>query len=385
MTTLTRRHFIVTASLWGASACAGPLTSPRPAARVGRAGLPADLRPTPNAGFDAWVTGFRARARAAGITDATLSAGFANAGYLPGVVTRDNTQIEKRRTFEDYLSIAASDKRVANGRAALSRYRSTLDAIEARYGVEAEIVAAIWGMESSFGTRRGDIPVVSATATLAYAGRRKQFYEGQLVGALKILQRGDVDAGRLTGSWAGAMGHTQFIPTSYLAFAVDFTGDGRRDVWSDDPSDALASTAAYLAKNGWVRGLPWGAEAGPGAPSGRRIQPQPGGPSFVVTKNHAVLKRYNNSDSYAIGIGHLADRIAGGGPIQGRFPPDANGMSKSDRQKLQRLLTRAGFDTDGSDGVIGPDTQAAIRAYQASVGLPVNGQASLELLARLGG
>ncbi len=348
------------------------------------AGLADDLRPVPNAGYDAWVAAFKSRAAAQGISANTLAQGFRGAGYLPGVVRRDRNQTEFKRSLEDYLAIAASEERVSKGRAAFARHRSTLTAIEARYGVAAEIVAAVWGLESFFGERRGNVPVVSATSTLAYDGRRGAFFEKQLVAALKILQNGDVSAGGLTGSWAGAMGHTQFIPTSYQAFAVDFNGDGRRDIWSDDPTDALASTAAYLARNGWQKGLKWGGELGDmPASAGSILQPQPGGPKFVVTRNFNALKRYNNSDSYAIGVGHLADRIAGGGPLRGSFPPDANGLTKDDRMELQRRLTARGFDTDGADGVIGPNSRKAISAYQQSVGLPATGEPSIDLLRRL--
>lgn len=344
--------------------------------------LPSDLRPSPNAGYDAWVASFRARAGNSGISNATLAAGFRNTGYLPGVVTRDRNQTEFSRTLEDYLAIAASDERVAKGRAAFARHRTTLSALEARYGVDAEIITAIWGLESFYGERRGNVSVISATSTLAYDGRRGRFFEQQLVAALKILQNGDITADRLTGSWAGAMGHTQFIPTSYEAFAVDYTGDGRRDIWSDDPSDSLASTAAYLERNGWARGVRWGAEAGSGT-TGTVIQPQAGGPRFAVTQNFRAIKRYNNSDSYAIGVGHLADRIGGGGPLRGQFPPDANGLTKDDRIALQQRLTAAGFDTQGADGVIGPNTESAIRAYQSAQGLPATGQPSQDLLRRL--
>jgi hypothetical protein len=180
------------------------------------------------------------------------------------------------------------------------------------------------------------------------------------------------------------MGHTQFIPTSYQAFAVDFNGDGRRDIWSDNPADSLASTAAYLARNGWTKGRKWGGEVGNGAPAGSIIQPQAGGPKFAVTSNFRVIKRYNNSDSYAIGVGHLADRIAGGGPIRGDFPPDANGLTKKDRVRLQQRLTAKGFDTDGADGVIGPKSREAISAYQRSIGVNPTGEPSVELLRSLG-
>ena len=284
--------------------------------------VPDDLQPVRNANYDAWVRGFRARAANQGISQSTLDAGFRGAGYLPGVVKRDRNQTEFNPTLEDYLAIAASDERVTKGRAAFARHRGTLNAIEAKYGVPAQIVAAIWGLESFFGERRGDVSVVAATSTLAFDGRRGQFFEGQLIAALRILQSGDISAQDLKGSWAGAMGHTQFIPTSYQAFAVDFTGDGRRDIWSDDPSDALASTAAYLAKNGWKSGLRWGGEVGNGAPDGTIIQPQAGGPRFAVTANFRAIKRYNNSDAYAMGVGHLSDRIAGGRPIRASFPPD---------------------------------------------------------------
>ncbi|MEP1354764.1 MAG: lytic murein transglycosylase [Tateyamaria sp.] len=378
---LTRRTALLTLGAFGLAACSTGGGSGAPANSTGGA-LPADLRPTPNAAYDAWVRSFRGRAGAQGLSDSTLAAGFRGTGYLPGVVKRDRNQVEFSRTLEDYLSIAASDERVSKGRAAYSRHRDTLAAVEQRYGVAPEIVTAIWGLESFFGERRGSVPVVSATSTLAFDGRRGAFFEKQLVAALKILQSGDVAASDLKGSWAGAMGHTQFIPTSYQAFAVDFTGDGRRDIWSDDPSDSLASTAAYLSRNGWTRGLKWGTE-GPGP--GRSLTPQPGGPTFSVTSNFNVIKRYNNSDSYAIGVGHLADRIAGGGPIRASFPPDKYGLVKDQRISLQERLTARGFDTGGADGVIGPKSRTAISAYQTSIGVEATGDPSLALLQSLGG
>lgn len=381
--TFSRRTFVVGLGAFGLSACGGTGTlGPRASnASTTSGGLPADLRPTPNAGWDAWVASFRARASAQGISAATLNAGFRGAGYLPGCIKRDRNQTEFKRSLEDYLAIAASDERITKGRAAFARHKGTLQALEGRYGVDAEIICAIWGLESFYGERRGDVPVISATSTLAYDGRRGAFFEKQLIAALKILQNGDTTPGRLTGSWAGAMGHTQFIPTSYQAFAVDYTGDGRRDIWSDDPTDSLASTAAYLAKNGWSRGTRWGGEVGNGAPQGSVIQPQPGGPKFAVTSNFRAIKRYNNSDAYAIGVGHLADRIGGAGPLRTPFPPDKYGLTKDDRVALQKGLTRAGFDTDGADGVIGPNSRKAIEAYQASKGLPVTGNPSPELLS----
>lgn len=378
---LSRRQFGLGAAILSLSACGG-VSGIRSEDAGDADALPSDLRPVPNAGYDAWVASFRGRAGQQGISQATLDAAFRGTGYLPGVVKRDRNQTEFKRSLEDYLSIAASEERVRQGRAALARERSTLSAIEDRYGVEAEIVTAVWGLESFYGTRRGNVPVISATSTLAYDGRRGAFFEKQLLAALRILQNGDVTPARMTGSWAGAMGHTQFIPTSYQSFAVDFTGDGRRDIWSEDPSDALASAAAYLSRNGWTRGQRWGREV-PAGTSGRVLQPQPGGPRFAVNSNFQVIKRYNNSDAYAIGVGHLADRIGGAGPLETEFPPDAYGLTKEDRIALQRGLTNRGFDTGGADGVIGPDTREALRAYQVNRGLPVTGEPSVELLRGL--
>ena len=378
---ISRRLFGLGLAGLGLAACGG--AAPGRRAAVAPTGLPDDLRPSPNDAYDAWVAAFRGRAASQGIAQPTLTTAFRGTGYLPGVVTRDRNQTEVTRTLEDYLSITVSDERVRRGRAALAQHRRTLEAIADRFGVEPGIVTAIWGIESFYGDRRGEIPVISATSTLAFDGRRGRFFEQQLVAALRILQNGDVTPDRMVGSWAGAMGHTQFIPTSYLQFAVDFTGDGRRDIWSEDPTDALASAAAYLQRNGWRRGLRWGGEVGDSAPSGPVIQPQAGGPRFATTHNFGVIKRYNNSDAYAIAVGHLADRIDGAGPLRGSFPPDAAGLTRADRMALQRRLTARGFDTQGVDGVIGRNTEAAIRAFQASRGLPVTGTPSRELLQSL--
>jgi membrane-bound lytic murein transglycosylase B len=382
----------------------------------GSGGSTATYRAEANSGYDDWVAGFRWRAAKRGISASTLEGAFRNAGFLPGVVEKDRNQTEFNRTLEDYLAIAASEERVSLGRAKLRQHAGALAKIESRYGVEAHVVAAVWGVESFFGTRRGDVPVISALSTLAYDGRRGEFFEGQLIAALRILQNGDTTADNMTGSWAGAMGHTQFIPTSYQEYAVDFTGDGRRDIWSDDPTDALASTAAYLSRSGWARGMPWGGEVrlpagfsprllgrgkgqsaaawgdqGVTSASGGRlpasgsiIAPKGvGGPAFLLTQNFNVILRYNNAENYAIGVGHLSDRLNGGSGIRADFGADGAGMKIADRMDLQRRLTAAGFDTEGSDGVIGDKTRAAIRAYQASVGLPVDGEPTLVLLRRL--
>ncbi len=386
------------------------------------AGGPAPTGPTmravANPAYDRWVAAFRSRAGAGGIAPETLRRAFRGAGYLPGVIEHDRNQTEFVRSTEDYLAIAASDEKVAQGRRMLARHGAMLKRIEARFGVEPQVVAAIWGVESRYGARRGDIPVISSQSTLAFDGRRGAFFERQLVAALRILQAGDVTPGRMTGSWAGAMGHTQFIPTSYLAYAVDFTGDGRRDIWSDDPTDALASTAAYLARSGWRHGRPWGIEvripagfdtglAGRGIRhpvafwTGRGVRDMDGralpdhgaasvilpagatGPAFMTFANFNAIARYNNAQNYVIGVGHLSDRLAGGPPVRGRFPPDAQGLSLKQRQEVQRRLTARGFDTQGADGVIGPNTIAAINAYQRRSSLPVTGLATPELLRRL--
>ena len=377
------------------------------------------LMPHPNAAYDAWVAAFRGRAEAAGISTTTLNSAFRGAGYLPGVVERDRKQTEFTRSLQDYLAIMASDEKVSTGRSKLASHRALLGEIEGRYGVPAHVVAAIWGVESRYGARRGDISVISATSTLAFDGRRGGFFEKQLIAALKILQNGDVSGSNMTGSWAGAMGHTQFIPTTYQAYAVDFRGDGRRDIWSEDPTDALASAGAYLGKSGWQRGQKWGVEvqlpAGFNAGlAGRGVKKSPGdwaalgvkaasggslpnhgagsilipmgtnGPAFLVFRNFSVILRYNNSENYALGVGHLSDRLAGAGPIRSSFPPDEYGLRIADRKRLQARLTAAGYDTGGADGVLGKKTEAAIRAYQQAKGLPVTGVPSRELLAHLG-
>jgi len=378
----TRRVFSTGAMMALLSACGG---RPRGGSVVAARAPDPVMQAVANPAFDAWVAGFKGRAASKGISTRTISTSFAQAGYLPDVIDRDRNQTEFSRTLEEYLAIAASDERVAKGRANYARYRDVLGQIESRYGVEAHVVTAIWGLESMFGERRGNVPVVSALSTLAFDGRRGAFFESQLIAALQILDNGDTTPARMTGSWAGAMGHTQFIPTSYLAYAVDFTGDGRRDIWEEDPTDALASTASYLARSGWQRGQAWGGEEGsPGFASGtRRIQPQVGGPVFAVGPNFNAIKRYNNSDSYAIGVGHLADRIAGAGPIRGGFPPDRYGFTADQRKQLQARLTAAGYDTGGTDGVLGSKSRAAISAYQQRNGLAVTGEPSLELLRRL--
>ena len=371
-----------------------------------------------NARFDRWVGTFRGRALAQGISAQTYERAFAGVSYDPDVIERDRNQSEFTKTLWDYLGTAVSDSRISNGKAALKKHKRVLDQIEAKYGVEKEVVAAVWGLESAYGAVRGNKDLIGSLATLAFDGRRGRFFEQQLIAALKIIQSGDVAPRSMTGSWAGAMGHTQFIPTSYLAYAVDFTGDGKRDIWSDDPSDALASTAAYLANFGWVKGQPWGVEVR--LPSGfnyaeasRKLQRSPDawaalgvrgvngqpvpnygrasillpagaqGAAFMIFKNFSVIERYNAADAYVIGVGHLSDRLGGAGPIQSGWPTGDRALKFAERKELQRRLTSAGFNTQGVDGKIGPLTIDAIRGFQRSIGVVPDGYASLDVLKRL--
>ncbi|MGR3461750.1 MAG: lytic murein transglycosylase [Roseovarius sp.] len=391
-----------------------PVRSLRPRARPDAVDGARVALASGNAGFDRWIEEFRARAVSAGIRRDVFNRAFQGVRYDPEVVANDRNQTEFKREIWDYLDAAVSPKRVEDGQAALRRHRRVLDRIEAYYGVDKEIVTAVWGMESTYGTRLGDLPLVQSLATLAYDGRRGAFFEKQLIAAMQILQSGDVNPRDLKGSWAGAMGHTQFIPTSYLAYAVDFTGDGRRDVWSDDPTDALASTAAYLKRFGWRKGMPWGVEVrvprgasfgntsrmpsdwasrGVVGTDGRAVRDygsarilQPAGPegaSFMVFANFDVIKRYNNADAYALGVGHLADRIAGGPPIQASWPRGYDPLSFEERKEMQRRLKRKGFAVEKVDGIVGPNTVAAIRAFQRSVGTEADGLPSQQLLSLL--
>ena len=383
---------------------------------------PADLDQAPaqvtrasvsNPAYDRWVRAFRGRALANGISGAVFDRAFQGVGYNPDVVSKDRNQAEFKRQIWDYLDSAASPERVELGQRALRRHNRALTRIEQHYGVEKEVVTAVWGLESKFGARMGDIPVIEALSTLAFDGRRGAFFEKQLIAALKILQSGDVSPRNFLGSWAGAMGHTQFIPTSYEAYAVDFTGDGKRDIWSNDPTDALASTAAYLKRFGWRTGMPWGVEvrvprgastAGSRMPtewgargivgidgrpvrdfgSARILQPAgPAGASFMVFANFDVIKRYNNADAYALGVGHLADRIAGGPPIQASWPRGYEPVSFDERKEIQRRLKRKGYPLEKIDGLIGPNTRRSIIAYQQSIGVAPDGHPSRTLLNQL--
>lgn len=368
--------------------------------------------------FDRWVADFKPRAIAAGITAETFDRAMRGVTYDTSIIRRDRNQSEFTKTIWDYLDSAASEARIRSGQEALRTHAELLAQIEARYGVDQEVVVAIWGLESGYGRFRGAQSVIRSLATLAYDPRRSTFFEGELINALRIVQSGDVALSNFTGSWAGAMGHTQFMPSSYHRRAVDFTGDGKRDIWSDNPADALASAANYLAQNGWVSGAPWGVEVR--LPSGfdytladRQIKMRPSdwaqsgvvdlqgravrdhgpasillpagaqGAAFMIFKNFDVIETYNAADAYVIGVGHLSDRIKGGPDIQANWPRGDRALTFEERKELQSLLTARGFDTQKIDGRIGPLTINALRAYQRAVGVIPDGYASLRILQSL--
>lgn len=373
--------------------------------------------PGSEAGFQRWVSNFRPRAIAAGIQPAVYDRAMANAHYNPEVIRLDRKQAEFTKPVWEYLDGAVNQNRITTGRAKASQHASTMNAISSRYGVEPEYVLAIWGMESNYGANRGKTRIIPALATLAYDGRRGEMFTEQLIAALRIIQAGDVDADHMVGSWAGAMGHTQFMPTSFLSHAVDFTGDGRRDIWSDDPTDSLASTAAYLARSGWQRGLPWGVEvvlpsgfdfnhvgrtirkpgrtwAGMGvrtasgasmpnwtgailAPAGAR------GPAFLVSPNFDAIRAYNTSDNYVMGVGLLGDAIAGRGGVRGAWPRGDTQLSNAQKAEIQKRLNALGFNAGETDGMLGSQSIEAIKAFQRSRGLQPDGYATPALLTKL--
>lgn len=365
--------------------------------------------------FAGWVEAFRASARTAGISDVTLQAALDDVRYLPHVIEADRAQPEFTRAVWDYLDSAVSASRIARGQEKLRQLRPQLVPVALRYGVPAEVLVAIWGVESSFGSFVGDIPAIDALATLGFEGRREAWAREQLLAALKILQNGDIGRAQMLGSWAGAMGQTQFIPTVFLAHAVDADGDGRRDIWGSVP-DAMASTAAFIAHSGWQPNQPWGVEvrlpssfdysgadkrrsASEWADMGVRSMdgtPLPNlldtaillpagarGPAFLVGNNFRTILRYNNATSYSLAVNLLAQRLAGGAAVQAAWPRDLLPLARSQVLALQKALNDKGFDSGAPDGLAGPATQRALRRYQASLGLPADGFPTLDLLQRL--
>jgi len=365
--------------------------------------------------FSQWREQFRAEALAAGISAATFDQAFAGVQPDPAVIEADRSQPEFTRPVWQYLEGAISPQRVRSGRRLLSEHATTLDQIEARYGVDRETLVAVWGLESSFGQIMGDKSVIRSLATLAHEGRRPAFAKSQLIAALDILQHGDVAPQRMRGSWAGAMGQTQFIPTTYNTHAVDFDGDGKRDIWNSS-ADALASAAHYLQASGWKQGKAWGFEVElpegfdyaladteirkplaewrslglrnlPGdqeeanasllLPAGHR------GPAFLIMDNFRAILRYNNSSAYALAIGLLAENFQGKGEVAGSWPRGEQPLSRSERLELQERLVAQGFDPGTPDGIIGANTRKAIRGFQQRLGWPADGHPTQELLGRL--
>ena len=370
--------------------------------------------------FAAWLGEFRTRAAVTGITPETLDAAFGGLSYDPSVIEKDRNQTEFSKPIWEYLEKAVSEDRVRDTAKALEDHADLFARIEATYNVDAAIIASIWSLESANGRVRGDFPVFQSLATLAFDARRADLFSAQLMVALQILQSGEVALADMRGSWAGAMGHTQFMPIAWLTYAQDFNGDGRRDIWGDDPTDALASTGAYLARNGWKAGEPWGyevllpdgfdyeqtseavkkstedwAKLGVTRPGGAALTGSgpasvllpagADGVALLIFSNFAALESYNTADAYVIAVGHLADRARGGPDFVGTWPVGERALTFDEKRELQALLRDKGFDPMGVDGIMGPNTIQAIRAWQKSVGLPADGFASTALLERLRG
>ncbi|MGR4871910.1 lytic murein transglycosylase [Variovorax sp. LARHSF232] len=394
-----------------------PETPPASAPAPAPGGAP-DTTVAPQ-GFADWVADFRAQARAAGIGEPTLRATLDDVQYLPRVVELDRAQPEFTRPPWQYLDNTVSPQRVAQGQEKLAQFRPALDAATARYGVPPEVVVAIWGMESNYGGNYGSTPTISALATLGFDRRREAWARSELLAALKIVQAGDIDRTHMIGSWAGAMGQTQFMPSAFLANAVDADADGKRDIWGSMP-DVIASTANYLAKAGWQAGQPWGTEvqlpasgfdyarADPAvrqsaaqwnAEGVRSLDGQPlpqhladaslllpagaHGPAFLVGPNFRAILRYNNSTNYALAVSLLAQRLAGGPGVQAAWPRALLPLSRSQVTELQDNLNQQGFAAGTPDGVLGPATRAALRRFQQQLGLPADGYPTLDLLTRL--
>ena len=369
------------------------------------------------AGFAIWRDAFSAQALQAGIQPRTVREVLGQAQWQPRVVELDRAQPEFTRTPWAYLDSAVSPQRIAQGQAKLAEHSATLEAAAARYGVPATVITAIWGMESNYGSNFGTFRTVDALSTLAYEGRRRAWAQAELLSALRIVDQGDIAADRMLGSWAGAMGHTQFLPSVFLAYAVDADGDGHRDIWGSIP-DVTASTAHFLARSGWQAGEPWGVEVQLPAsfdharadPSVRQTTAQweaegvrgidgqalptltsasivtpagARGPAFLVGGNFRVILRYNNSVNYALGVALLARQIGGGGPVVAAWPRDLAPLSRHQLQYQQEALNRKGFAAGTPDGVMGPATRAGLRGYQRSIGVVADGYPTVELLERL--
>ncbi|AZD75827.1 lytic murein transglycosylase [Pseudomonas chlororaphis] len=395
---------------------AAPLAAPATVAPLAVDNL--DIQPTQT--FAQWQAGFRVEALNAGIRADLFDRAFAGITPDMGVIKADRSQPEFTRPVWEYLDGALSPLRVRKGQALINQYADILQQIEQRYGVDRQALVAVWGMESNFGEFQGNKSVIRSLATLAYEGRRPAFANSQLLAALQILQHGDIQPEKMLGSWAGAMGQTQFIPTTYNTHAVDFDGDGRRDIWNS-PADALASTAHYLQSSGWQKGQPWGFEVelasgfdyaladgairkpvaewlrqGMKLPNGANVPPGSEqlsaalllpagyrGPAFLILDNFRAVLKYNNSSSYALAVNLLSQRFNGSGLINGVWPKDDMPLSRSERIELQSLLSANNYDAGNPDGIIGANTRKAIRSAQQSLGWPADGYPTHKLLESL--
>ncbi|PBJ16717.1 Membrane-bound lytic murein transglycosylase B precursor [Pseudomonas ogarae] len=379
-----------------------------------------DLAIAPTQTFAQWQAGFRKEALAAGIRDDLFDRAFIGVSPDMSVIKADRSQPEFTRPVWEYLDGALSPLRVNKGKSLIQQNAQVLQSIEQRYGVDREALVAVWGMESNFGQFQGSKSVINSLATLAYEGRRPGFAHAQLIAALQILQQGDITPEKMLGSWAGAMGQTQFIPTTYNTHAVDFDGDGRRDIWGSS-TDALASTAHYLQSSGWQRGQPWEVEVSlnqgfdytladgtirkpvsewmrlgvseygglPIAADDRQLSASlllPAGhrgPAFLIFDNFRAILKYNNSSSYALAVGLLSKRFTGAGLVYGQWPKEDLPLSRSERIELQTLLGKHNYDAGNPDGIIGANTRKAIRSAQQSFGWPADGYPTQQLLEAL--
>ena len=370
------------------------------------------------AAFASCLAKLRGEAAAKGVRGETFDTHTAALAPDMAVIGFLDAQPEFVTPIWDYLAALVDEERVADGRAMLTQWNEVLAEVERRYGVDAETVVAVWGVESNYGRNFGSRPLLTSLSTLSCFGRRQAFFRGEFFTTLKILQEGHVAPERLTGSWAGAFGHTQFMPSTFMRLAVDFDGDGRRDLIDSVP-DALASTANFLARAGWRSDLRWGfevrlprgmdtADAGrrnkqpmaewaargvrradgsalpaAGAPAGLMLPAGREGPAFLVTRNFDALYSYNAAESYGLAIAHLSDRLRGGAPFATAWPTDDPGLSRAERRELQRLLIARGHDIGEPDGMIGARTREALQREQAALGLPADGRAGQRALQAL--
>ncbi len=370
-------------------------------------------------GFDAWALDFLTRQVAAGWPPEPLRAALAGLEPDPRVIAADRRQPEFTRSVGDYMAAAVSDDRIVNGKAALSDQHDALQTVQGRFGVDPAILVGVWGLESDFGKTQGDYDVIRSLATLAADGRRRRWAESELAGgACASSSPGKQPRERLTGSWAGAMGQTQFLPSMYLKRAVDIDGDGKRDIWTSAP-DALGSAANLLANAGWRTGQGWAYEAilptgfdfalaesdarPPAFWAQRNVRRADGkawsaadaqapcvllapagatGPAFFALPNHFVIRAYNNSASYALAVGLIADAASGGPPLSTPWPVEAP-LSREDRTDAQSALVALGYDAGAADGLIGTKTRAALKAWQSERGLIPDGHLTVDLAARL--